>query len=68
MEESKDTPNICREDIGGDGADLEHIPAEEKEARALEEAREERKREKPLKIHGSLNDVLRAAMRPKKKD
>lgn len=57
------------QEASGDG-DLGEVDEEAfKEAlREAEAAREEHKREKPLKIHGTLNNVLRAAMRPKPKN
>ena len=55
-----DEPAMC-----GDGSDMEHAPAEAEENG--QHSGKQRKREKPLKIHGTLNDVLRAAM-PNDKD
>lgn len=50
-------------DMSGDGADVEHAPAE---SGACENGNG-RTYEKPLRVKGTLDDVLRAAMRPKPK-
>ena len=56
-----------QEEAGGDGDLGEVDETAFKEALREAEREKQRKREKPLKINGSLNDVLKAAMRPKKK-
>ena len=48
-------------DMSGDG----EMTGEEPVMEPVEDAEEKPKREKPLKIHGTLNDVLKAAMKPK---
>ena len=53
----QDEPNIS---MSGDG----EITSEEPVMEPSEDAEEKPKREKPLKIKGTLNDVLRAAMKP----
>lgn len=65
----KDSPSSCDEPEStsesrheGNGALAEPPVVEKREGKSTESGRE-----KPLKIHGTLNDVLRATMRGKPK-
>lgn len=68
MGDENDMPMSGDGSMNGAEDDMERASAngEEKQREAADVGSDEKpKREKPLKIHGTLNDVLRVAMKPK---